>query len=62
MIMRAYRIYYYAPLGVNELRDVFIAESKIKAIKDFIIENKGKYNVAFRESSCKRDRFRLSHT
>lgn len=47
MIMRAYRIYYYAPLEVNGLRDVFIAESKIKAIKDFIIENKGKYNVAF---------------
>ena len=47
MIMRAYRIYYYAPVEVTELRDVFIAESKIKAMKDFIIENKGKYNVAF---------------
>ena len=47
MIMRAYRIYYYAPVEVTGLRDVFIAESKIKAMKDFIIENKGKYNVAF---------------
>ena len=47
MIMRAYRIFYYAPSGVNDLRDIFIAESKAKAIKDFIIENKGKYNVAF---------------
>ena len=46
MIMRAYRIYYYAPVEVTELRDVFIAESKIKAMKDFIIENEGKYNVA----------------
>ena len=47
MLMRAYRIFYYAPEDVNDIRDVFIAESKVKAIKDFIIENKGKYNVAF---------------
>ena len=46
MIMKAYRIYYYAPVEVIGLRDVFIAESSIKAIKDFVIENKGKYNVA----------------
>ena len=47
MIMRAYRIYYYAPIGVDNLRDVFIVENKLEAIKAFIIENKGKYNVAF---------------
>ena len=37
--MKAYRIYYYAHANVNDLRDVFIAKSKIQAIKDFIIEN-----------------------
>ena len=45
--MKAYRIYYYAPANVTDLRDVFIAKSKIQAIKDFIIENNGKYCVAF---------------
>lgn len=47
MIMKAYRIYYFAPVEVVGIRDVFIAESKLSAIKDFIIENKGRYNVAF---------------
>ena len=47
MKMKAYKIYYYAPVEVTGIRGVFIAESKIKAMKDFIIENKGKYNVAF---------------
>ena len=44
--MKAYKIFYYAPADV-EVDDVFIAETKLQAAKKFIIENKGRYNVAF---------------
>lgn len=43
--MKAYRIWYYAPIGVNDLDDVYIAESKLEAIKKFLIQYKGRYNV-----------------
>lgn len=46
--MKAYRIYYFAPCNL-EVRDVFIATCKVEAIKQFIIENKGKYNVGWVE-------------
>ena len=44
--MKAYEIFYYAPTDV-EVDDVFVAETKLQAAKKFIIENKGRYNVAF---------------
>ena len=46
--MRAYRIYYFAPCTVK-VRDVFIATSRAEAMKAFIIENKGKYNIGWVE-------------
>lgn len=44
--MKAFKIFYYAPHEVD-VDDVVIAETKLDAAKKFIIENKGKYNVAF---------------
>ena len=44
--MKAYKIFYYAPAYVG-VDDIFIAETKLQAAKKFIIENKGRYNVAF---------------
>lgn len=44
--MKAYKIFYYAPTDVG-VGDIFIAETKLQAAKKFIIENKGRYNVAF---------------
>ena len=44
--MMAYRIFYYAPADV-QVDDVFIANSSIEAMKKFVVETKGKYNVAF---------------
>ena len=43
-IMKVYEIFYFAPKDVK-IDDVYIAESSIDAIKQFIIANKGKYNV-----------------
>ena len=44
--MKAFKVFYYAPKDV-EVDDIFIAETKLQAAKKFIIENNGKYNVAF---------------
>ena len=44
--MKAYRIFYYASKEV-EVDDIIIAETKLQAAKKFIVENKGRYNVAF---------------
>lgn len=44
--MKAYKIFYYAPADV-EVDDIIIAETKLQAAKKFIVENKGRYNVAF---------------
>ena len=44
--MKAYKIFYYAPVDV-EVDDIIIAETKLQAAKKFIVENKGRYNVAF---------------
>ena len=44
--MKAFKIFYYATHEVD-VDDVVIAETKLDAAKKFIIENKGKYNVAF---------------
>ena len=44
--MKAFEIFYYAPHDVD-VDAVIIAETKLEAAKKFIIENKGKYNVAF---------------
>ena len=44
--MKAFEIFYYAPHDVD-VDDVIIAETKLEAARKFIIENKGKYNVAF---------------
>lgn len=44
--MKAYRIFYYAPADVG-VDDIIIAETKLQAAKKFIVENKGRYNVAF---------------
>ena len=44
--MKAYEIFYYAPADV-EVDDIIIAETKLQAAKKFIVENKGRYNVAF---------------
>lgn len=44
--MKAYRIFYYAPADVG-VNDIIIAETKLQAAKKFIVENKGRYNVAF---------------
>ena len=43
-IMKAYEIFYFAPKDMK-IDDVYIAESSIDAIKQFVIANKGKYNV-----------------
>lgn len=44
--MKAYQIFYYAPADVA-VDDIIIAETKLQAAKEFIVENKGRYNVAF---------------
>ena len=44
--MKAFKVFYYAPTDVG-VDDIFIAETKLQAAKKFIIENKGRYNVAF---------------
>lgn len=44
--MKAYEIFYYAPTDVG-VDDIIIAETKLQAAKKFIVENKGRYNVAF---------------
>ena len=43
-IMKAYEIFYFAPKDMK-IDHVYIAESSIDAIKQFVIANKGKYNV-----------------
>ena len=43
-IMKAYEIFYFAPKDMK-IDDVYIAESSVDAIKQFVIANKGKYNV-----------------
>lgn len=44
--MKAFKVFYYAPTDV-EVDDIIIAETKLQAAKKFIVENKGRYNVAF---------------
>ena len=44
--MKVYKIFYYAPADVG-VDDIIIAETKLQAAKKFIVENKGRYNVAF---------------
>ena len=44
--MKAFKVFYYAPIDV-EVDDIIITETKLQAAKKFIVENKGRYNVAF---------------
>ena len=53
--MKAFEIFYYAPCDVV-VDDVFIAETKLEAAKNFIIKNKGRYNVAFVTEFTKPDK------
>ena len=45
MIMKVYRIYYFAPLHITDLDDTYIAKSKFEAVKAFLVKYKGKYLI-----------------
>ena len=45
MIMKVYRINYFAPLHITDLDDTYIAKSKFEAVKAFLVKYKGKYLV-----------------
>ena len=45
MIMKIYRINYFAPLNVTDLDDTYIAKSEFDAAKAFLVKYKGKYLI-----------------
>ena len=45
MIMKVYRINYFAPLHITDLDDTYIAKSEFEAVKAFLVKYKGKYLI-----------------
>lgn len=45
MIMKVYRMNYFAPLHITDLDDTYIAKSKFEAVKAFLVKYKGKYLI-----------------
>ena len=45
MIMKVYRINYFAPLHITDLDDIYIAKSEFEAVKAFLVKYKGKYLI-----------------